>query len=487
MKLNEIKLEVDYFNFDEKLYQKLKPTPLKNPKLVSYNKQACDLINLDYNECETKDFTDFINGSNILQGSIPYSMVYAGHQFGHFVPQLGDGRAINLGSVNNWHLQTKGSGITRYSRQGDGRAILRSSIREYLMSEAMHGLNIPTTRALGIIDSDSFAHRGWEQESCSIVLRMSPSWIRVGTFEFFARTSNAKENLTQLADYVIKQSYPHLIDEENQEKRYEKMFYSLVDKTAELFAKWQTYGFMHGVLNTDNFSMAGLTIDYGPYAFMDYFEKNCICNHTDAEGRYSYNNQPYVARWNLIVLADTLGQICSKEKLMDYMKTFLPQHEKVYLELMNKRLGLDASKSGNSNFHLILELLGSLEASKMDYNLFFYRLTHLKSFEDLSSILDIAVFQDPLIKWFESYNKVCIEQNSSFEDRFLIMKKVNPKYILKNYIIQEAIEKAHEGDYSLVNDLLKIAQNPFDEHCDFEKYAQATPLKFANIQLSCSS
>ena len=484
MKLNEIKLEVDYFEFDEKLYQKLKPTPLKNPKLVSYNPQACDLINLDYAECETKEFVDFINGSNILKGSEPYSMVYAGHQFGHFVPQLGDGRAINLGSVNKWHLQTKGSGITRYSRRGDGRAVLRSSIREYLMSEAMHGLNIPTTRALGIIDSETFAHRGWEEESCSIVLRMSSSWIRVGTFEFFARTQNAKENLTQLADYVIEQSYAHLKDEEN---KYEKMFYCLVDKTAELFALWQTYGFMHGVLNTDNFSMAGLTIDYGPYAFMDYFEKNCICNHTDTEGRYSYNNQPYVARWNLIVLADALGQICSKEKLMQYMNTFLPQHEKVYLELMNKRLGLDASKSGNSNLNLILELLGSLEASKIDYNLFFYKLTNLKSFDDLSSVLDIAVFQEPLKQWFDSYIKVCKEQESSFESRFIIMKKVNPKYILKNYIIQEAIEKAHLGDYSLVNDLLKIAQNPFDEHLEFERYAQSTPMKFANIQLSCSS
>ena len=161
MKLDQIKLDVDYFEFDEKFYQKLKPTPLKNPKLVSFNKEACDLIGLDYKECETQDFINFINGSNILEGSVPYSMVYAGHQFGYFVPQLGDGRAINLGAVNNWHLQTKGSGLTRYSRSGDGRAVLRSSIREYLMSEAMHGLGIPTTRALAIIDSDTFAHRDW--------------------------------------------------------------------------------------------------------------------------------------------------------------------------------------------------------------------------------------------------------------------------------------------------------------------------------------
>ena len=484
MKLDELKLEVDYFLFDENLYQKLKATPLKNPKLVSFNKKACDLIGLDYQSCETQEFLEFMNGEKVLNGSVPYSMVYAGHQFGYFVPQLGDGRAINLGSINGWHLQTKGSGLTKYSRSGDGKAVLRSSIREYLMSEAMHFLGIPTTRALAIIDSDTFAHREWNEESCAVVLRMSPSWIRVGTFEFFARTKNAKENLTQLCEYVIKENYPELIGVEN---RYEKMFYSLVDKTANLLAFWQVYGFQHGVMNTDNFSIAGLTIDYGPYAFMDYFEKNSICNHTDVEGRYSYNNQPFVARWNLLVLANALNQICDENKLKEYMKTFLTQHQKIYLELINKRLGHDASKSGDSNFNLILELLGSLESSKMDYNVFFYRLTNLKSFDDLSSILDIAVFQEPLKQWFESYKKVCEEQSDGFESRLEIMKKVNPKYILKNYMLQDAIEKADEGDYTLVNELLEIAQNPFDEHPKFEKYAQPTPMKFANIKLSCSS
>lgn len=484
MKLDELELNVDYFDFDEKLYQKLDATPLKDPKLVSYNKQACDLIGLDYAEGETKEFVSFINGSKVLKGSIPYSMVYAGHQFGYFVPQLGDGRAINLGSVNGWHLQTKGSGLTRYSRQGDGRAVLRSSIREYIMGEAMHALDIPTTRALGIIDSDSFAHREWEQESCSIVLRMSPSWIRIGTFEFFANTENSKENLIKLADYVIKQSYPHL---ENNENKYEKMFYELVDNTSLMLAKWQTYGFMHGVMNTDNFSMAGLTIDYGPYAFMDYFDKNCICNHTDGEGRYSYNNQPYVARWNLMVLAHALKEVCDLDKMLEYLSTFLPQHENVYMNLMNKRLGLDSSKSGNNNLDLIVELLGALEASKMDYNVFFYRLSKLESFDDLSNILDIAVFRQPLVDWFDSYVKVCEKENSTFEYRKQIMSKVNPKFLIKNYMLQESIELAHTGDYSLVNDLLDIAQNPFDEHKKFERYANPTPIEHANLKLSCSS
>ena len=484
MKLNELKVDMDYFHMDEKLYERLKPTPLKNPKLVSFNKQACDLINLDYKECETQEFLDLLNGVKTLENSKTYSMVYAGHQFGYFVPQLGDGRAINLGAVNSWHLQTKGSGPTKYSRQGDGRAVLRSSIREYIMSEAMHALDIPTTRALAIINSDTFAHREWEKESCSIVMRMSPSWIRIGTFEFFAKTKNSKENLIKLADYVIEQNYPHLKDED---KKYEKMFYSLVDKTALMLAKWQVYGFMHGVMNTDNFSMAGVTIDYGPFAFMDYFDKNCICNHTDAEGRYSYNNQPYVARWNLIVLANALKEICDEDKLLEYMKTFMPQHENVYLELMNKRLGLVAVKSGNSNLDLILELLGALETSKIDYNVFFYKLTNLKSFDDISSITDFCVFTDPIQKWFDSYKKVCEIQDSNIEERNEIMKRVNPKYIIKNYMLQEAIQLAHSGDYSLVNDLLEIAQNPYAEHLKYDRYANPTPMEFANLKLSCSS
>ncbi len=484
MKLNDLKVDMDYFHIDEKLYQKLNPTPLKNPKLVSFNKKACDLIDLDYGECETQEFLDLLNGVKTLENSQSYSMVYAGHQFGYFVPQLGDGRAINLGKVKSWHLQTKGSGLTKYSRQGDGRAVLRSSIREYIMSEAMHALDIPSTRALAIIDSDTFAHREWEKESCSVVMRMSPSWVRIGTFEFFANTENSKENTTKLADYVIEQNYAHLKDEKN---KYEKMFYSLVDKTASMLARWQVYGFMHGVMNTDNFSMAGVTIDYGPFAFMDYFDKNCICNHTDGEGRYSYNNQPYVARWNLSVLANALREICDEDKLLEYLKTFLPQHENVYLELINQRLGLLANKSGNRNLDLILELLGALETSKMDYNVFFHRLTSLKSFNDLSSITNFCVFREPLEKWFDSYRKVCEKEESSFEQRHEIMKIVNPKYIIKNYMLQEAIELAHTGDYSLVNDLFEIAQNPFDEHKKYDRYSNPTPMEFANIKLSCSS
>lgn len=487
MRLEDIELKTDFFELDEKFYERVDISSLKNARLISCNKELFRNLGIDEKECQNEDFVKIINGEKLLKGSKTFASVYAGHQFGHFVPQLGDGRAINLGKFKNYHLQTKGSGRTRYSRFGDGKAVLRSSIREYLISEAMHGLNIPTTRALGIIASDTYAIREHKDEPCSIVLRASSSWIRVGTFEFLARTKDYKENVEKMANYLINESFEELKNEENKELAYQKMFFELVDKSAKLLSLWQAYGFCHGVLNTDNFSAAGLTIDYGPFAFMNYFDENYICNHTDYEGRYSYKNQPYIARWNLLVLANALGCICNEDALKDYMKNFLSLYFKNYYELMSQKLGLEAIKSADSNKSLIDNLLLAMQNAKIDYSYFFYALTNLKSFDKLDIILDNTINKEPLLKWFELYKKTCEEQNSSFESRFEISKKVNPKYILKNYILQEAIEKAQNDDFSLVDDLLKIAQNPFDEHEEFERYALPTPLEFSNLQLSCSS
>ena len=485
MKLNELECKVDFFDFDEKLYQELEASPLKDAFLISYNKEGFKELSLDEEEAKSEDFLAFMNGEKLLNHSKPYSMVYAGYQFGQFVPQLGDGRAINLGSVNNWHLQTKGSGPTLYSRRGDGRAVLRSSIREYIMGEAMHALDIPTTRALGIIGSRHEVPRSYDEvEYGSIVLRMSPSWIRIGTFEFYARNENASKNIPQLCDYVIKQSYPNL---EGVNKPYEKMFYSMVDKTAELMAKWQVYGFMHGVMNTDNMSMAGLTIDYGPFAFMDYFDKHCICNHSDVEGRYSYNNQPYVARWNLEVLANALSEVCEVKKLTQYLETFFPQHEKVYLELMCERLGLDTRSVANYHVDLIISLLAALQEAKADYNCFFYELSRCDNLDDISSVLAVCVNPSAILAWFEDYKKVVLSDLREEGVRRSQMKESNPKYIIKNYMLQEAIDAAKSDDFTLVNALLHIAQNPFDEHKEYERYSKVTPMEHANLQLSCSS
>ncbi|MGB5918034.1 protein adenylyltransferase SelO family protein, partial [Arcobacter sp.] len=276
----------------------------------------------------------------------------------------------------------------------------------------------------------------------------------------------------------------HLIHDEN---KYEKMYCEMVDKTALLMAKWQAYGFMHGVMNTDNFSMAGLSIDYGPFAFMDYFNINQICNHTDIEGRYSYLNQPYVARWNLEILANSLKEICDVENLYEYLKTYFHLQEKEYLTLMASRLGLDISKSSDSCAQLTISLLKALQTSKTDYNQFFYELTKCKNYDEVRKVIDISIYRQALDKWLEEYIKVRELENKDFDEVQNSMKKVNPKYVIKNYMLQEAIDKAQERDFTLVNDLLNIAQNPYDEHKEYERYSKATPLEFSNVKLSCSS
>ena len=477
-KLDELKVSNDYLDFHSRYYSFSKIDSLHNPKLVSVSHDASELIGLNKEESQNKKLVQLLNGEYLLENSKPYSMVYAGHQFGYFVPQLGDGRAINLGCVNKWHLQLKGSGLTRYSRQGDGKAVLRSSIREYLMSEAMHGLNIPTTRALAIITSDEPVYRE-EVETASIVLRLSPSWVRIGTFEYFYQSQD-KQSLQELADFVIKENFEHLSNEQN---KYEKLFFEIVDRTAYLIALWQAYGFMHGVMNTDNMSVAGFTIDYGPYAFMDNFDVNNICNHTDHEGRYSYANQPRIAKWNLDSLSTCFSALTDENRLQDYLDSFLHMQDNEYLKIMQKKLGLDDTLSTNSNRDLIMQLIGTLNTCNIDYTLFF---NHLSSFK-FEEIIELCIFKTPMQEWLKSYKEVLEKQTLSKDEISKQMKKVNPKYVLKNYMIQESIEKAKKGDFTLVDDLLKIAQNPFVEHKGFERYMLSTPAEFSNIQLSCSS
>jgi uncharacterized protein YdiU (UPF0061 family) len=261
----------------------------------------------------------------------------------------------------------------------------------------------------------------------------------------------------------------------------------MVEKTAILMAKWQAYGFMHGVMNTDNFSMAGVTIDYGPFAFMDYFNINQICNHTDSEGRYSYNNQPYVARWNLEVLANSLKEICDVETLKEYLKTYFHIQEKEYLTIMTQRLGLDISKSSDSYADLVIKLLKALQTSKTDYNQFFYELSKCNNNEKIRKLIDISIYRQALDQWLEEYITIREIEKENVTDVIEKMRKVNPKYVIKNYMLQESIDKAEKGDFTLVNDLLRIAQNPFDEHKEYERYSKATPMEFSNVKLSCSS
>ena len=478
MKLTEIKLTNPYLSLPHLCYDRVKPTPLKKPFLIHANVEVAKELGIDIASLESKDFVNFLNGDLELEGSDTFAMCYAGHQFGFFVPRLGDGRAINIGTVGNLHLQLKGAGRTLYSRSGDGRAVLRSSIREYLMSEAMHGLGIETTRALGIIGSKQEVIReDWEK--ASIVLRLSPSWVRFGTFEYFAHSKNFDE-LKALADYAIEESYPHLLIEEN---RYLLLFTEVMGKTARLMAQWQSVGFNHGVMNTDNMSIAGLTIDYGPYAFLDDYDSNYICNHTDRNGRYSFGNQPRIAEWNLKALMLALSPLVEQEKLEGVLKHYGRLYSQHFLYLMGAKLGLE--NIVEKDFEHIKHMLGTLQHLSVDYTLFFRTLSRYDG--DQTSLLKLGMFHNPMNEWLDDYDKR-LEQNSiSTPDRHQKILKVNPKYVLKNYMLQEAIDLAGQGDFSLVEELFKIAQNPYDEHPTHEKWAEVTPDKFKNKKLSCSS
>ena len=484
MKLNEIKLTNPYLTLPQECYTRIEPSPLNKSFLIHANATVAKMLNINKDELSTENFVKLLNGEFKAEGSDTFAMCYAGHQFGHFVPRLGDGRAINIGTISTpidgmQHLQLKGAGQTKYSRSGDGRAVLRSSIREYLMSEAMHGLGIETTRALGIIGSEHGVYRqDWEKGS--IVLRVSPSWVRFGTFEYFAHKKRYTE-LETLADYAIAESYPHLKDEPN---KYLLFFTEVVGKTARLMAEWQAVGFNHGVMNTDNMSIAGLTIDYGPYAFLDEYDFEYICNHTDQGGRYSFGNQPNVGHWNLQALMVTLSPLVNSEKLEKVLEHYPRFYTERYLYLMGKKLGL-ANVTQEKDLDLFKHLLGMLQGLNVDYTLFFRTLSHYDG--DRIALLKLGLFHKPMNDWLDSYDERLAVETSNVKERQESMLKTNPKYVLKNYILQEAIDAAEEGDFNLVDDLFVIAQDPYAEHEGFERWAGVTPDEFKNKKLSCSS
>jgi len=479
MKFSNLKLKTPYLELEPPFYTKVEPTPLKNPFLISASQDAAKLLGVDEDLNLDEKLVDIINGSLKLEGSETFAMCYSGHQFGHFAGRLGDGRAINLGKVNGWNLQVKGAGLTEYSRQGDGRAVLRSSIREYLLSEAMYGLGISTTRALALIGSDTDVPRKrWEKGA--IVLRLSPTWVRFGTFEYFNSTGEHSK-LKTLADYVIEESFPHL---KGVESAYLKMYAEIVKNTASTIASWQSVGFNHGVMNTDNMSIDGRTIDYGPFAFLDDYKKENICNETDRDGQYRFSNQPATAHWNLERLAVALSPIINYDEMDEILDDiFRPMLEKEYNKIMQAKMGLE--KEDEDDKDLLYQLLRSLEMASVDYTLFFRKLSRFNG--DKSPILDICINREYLEKWLDMYESRLAKEDLAIKKRHEKMLAVNPKYILKNHILQEAIEKAQADDFSMIDDLLTVAYKPFDEFVDLEYLTKPVPMSSKNIKLSCSS
>lgn len=347
------------------------------------------------------------------------------------------------------------------------------------MSEAMHGLGIESTRALALIGSEHKVYREtWE--SGAIVLRVSPSWVRFGTFEYFAHKKRYTE-LEALADYGIAESYPHLVDEPN---KYLLFFTEVVGKTAILMAQWQAVGFNHGVMNTDNMSIEGLTIDYGPYAMLDDFNYNYVCNHTDRAGRYSYGEQPNISYWNLTKLSEALSPLIDAERMKAKLKTYGESiFPDAYISVMCEKVGLLEKVEGDAQF--VESLVVMLHEAYVDHTLFFRTLSRYDG--DRSPLYDIAMEPVVVDEWLKLYDIRLSKETRSQSARHNAMLKTNPKYILKNYMLQKAIELAERGDYSMVEDLLYIASHPYEELPEFEHFLGDTPEEHKNIGLSCSS
>lgn len=472
-------------------YTRLMPTPVPAPYLVCASKSAASLINFDPAEFETDDFVQIFAGNRVPAGSEPLAAVYSGHQFGVWAGQLGDGRAILLGEVpatggiadsGTMELQLKGAGLTPYSRMGDGRAVLRSSIREFLCSEAMAALGIPTSRALCVTGSDMRVMRE-TPETAAIATRMAQTFVRFGSFEHWYY-NDKKEELKTLADYVIDRFYPGLREEANP---YQALLSEVTRRTAHLIAQWQAVGFMHGVMNTDNMSILGLTIDYGPFGFMEAFDARHICNHSDQQGRYAYQMQPGIGQWNCYALGQALlpliGDVDTTQAALEVYK---PEYTKKLDQLLHAKLGLRTRRHDDDQ--LIDAMFALMQNNHVDFTLFFRRLGDLQRENPADEPLrDLFIDRPAFDAWAVQYRERLREENSDDAGRRVAMHAVNPKYVLRNYLAQVAIEKAQNKDFSEIQNLLNVLERPFDEQPGNERYAELPPDWANDLEVSCSS
>ncbi|WP_369656188.1 YdiU family protein [Variovorax sp. V213] len=462
----------------------LRPTPLPDPYWVGHSEAMARELGLPPGWGRSDSTLAALTGNLSVAGTRPFATVYSGHQFGVWAGQLGDGRAIMLGeTAGGLEVQIKGAGRTPYSRGGDGRAVLRSSIREFLCSEAMYGLGIPTTRALCVAGSDAPVYRE-EPETAAVVTRVAPSFIRFGHFEHFAANQRDAE-LRALADYVIDRYYPACRTTERfNGNAYAAFLEAVSERTAALLAQWQAVGFCHGVMNTDNMSILGLTIDYGPFQFLDGFDPRHICNHSDTSGRYAFNQQPNVAYWNLFCLAQALLPLIGDQEIavaaLESYKTVFPSE---FEGRMGAKLGLTDSAGGDRT--LIEGLLKLLAAEKVDYTIFWRRLSQHMAGGNAEPVrdlfLDRAGFDAWLLLFSERHAQASRPQAAD------LMLKSNPKYVLRNHLGQQAIEAAGRKDFSGVATLLTLLQTPSEEHPGADAYAGFPPDWASTIAISCSS
>jgi len=487
--------DVNTFNFDNgyarlppAFYRRIEPTPLAAPYLVSVSDDAAALLDLDPAETRSERFLNMLAGNLVPPGAQPLAMLYAGHQFGTFVPQLGDGRAILLGEIVNarherWTLQLKGAGETPFSRTADGRAVLRSTIREYLCSEAMHALGIPTTRALGIAGADETVYRE-TAETAAVLLRLAPSHVRFGSFEVFY-SRHEHEYLKQLADHVIDEHFAQFAGAPD---GYEKFLIEVIERTARLIAQWQAVGFCHGVMNTDNMSILGLTLDYGPFGFMEAFNPGHVCNHSDDQGRYAYENQPYIGLWNCSRLAQALTPLIPAEQCNAALARYEPAYMETHASLMRAKIGLAQVMEGDDT--LVNDLLALLAGHGTDYTIFFRALAQFSTQpgSDSHAVRDLMVDRAAFDAWATRYSARLAAESGNDAERRMRMNRVNPKYVLRNHLAQVAIDKAAKfRDFSEIDRLLRLLRHPFDEQPEHQAYAAPPPDWAKGIEVSCSS
>jgi len=495
-------------------YSFVTPRKTSAPKLVAYSADMADELNLSAEDCQTQLFTDVFAGNQELEGMQSHAQCYGGHQFGNWAGQLGDGRAINLGEIVNkdgkrWSLQLKGSGETPYSRTADGLAVLRSSVREFLCSEAMFHLGVPTTRALSLITTgddvvrDMFYDGRPKAEPGAVVCRVAPSFLRLGSYEIHTSRGDTA-TLKTLVDYTIETYFPHLGSPSK--VTYLNWFKEICELTADMVVHWMRVGFVHGVFNTDNTSVLGLTIDYGPYGWVDDYDPNWTPNTTDATGkRYRFGAQPQIAQWNLLQMANAIYPLINDaDALRGILNEYVTLYTDKWQQMRAEKLGLKAFKEGDEELHQ--ELNRIMQLTETDMTLFYRHLAEIeltdknKSDNDLLAPIMVAYYtpdaiskddKQDIAQWLRHYLERVEQDGTDDMTRKTQMNQVNPKYVLRNYLSQMAIDKAEQGDNSLVNTLLDVMRHPYDEQPQYGEYAAKRPDWARNkpgcSMLSCSS
>lgn len=471
-----LKFKNTYAKLPEKFFAKIGPVAVRDPSLIRINHALAEELGLDAEALQTKEGVAIFAGNNIPSGAEPIALAYAGHQFGHFVPQLGDGRAVLLGEVVDYNgqrrdIQLKGSGQTPFSRRGDGRAALGPVIREYIVSEAMHLLGISTTRSLAMVKTGELVRRETMLPG-GVITRVASSHVRVGTFEYFAAREDT-EGLKTLADYMIDRHYPQAKKMGN---KYHAFFESVCDRQASLVSSWMHVGFIHGVMNTDNMAISGETIDYGPCAFMDEYDPSTVFSSIDSRGRYAYGNQVHAAKWNLASLGECMLPLMDDDNekaaamVRDVIESFQEVFDIYWLEGMRPKLGMMSIVDGD--LALVEKLLELMQKHQADFTLTFrYLCNAIDKESDIDALQSLFSKDIVFDKWLIEWRKRLGEEKTSPEKMACHMQSVNPAFIPRNHLIDLAIKSAVEkDDFSLVNNLIEVLANPYNAQPEYAEY-----------------